>query len=290
MKKLFILFALAFVGALGFGIYLSFQTQDLSDLSGRHETDRELTPADVPSMIESAAKSRKGIVISERQINTWLANTLKARQEGSLADHVEIKGVWVRFDEAEGGRVEIIIEREIKGRPQTVSMFVRIERKKKEDGTFTTYIHKDGGRLWGLLAVGGKFGQARVPQGFLFFTQSSFSSLSDLFKKELEWMEEDITKRAGGRIIFEEDQMRIDFPPPSPSIIPIPRITPPHLLREVPQIRRRPRPDHRLPRRRSISMHDFQARVLVKNRRIQRRHNLIPRILPSLPRMRHIHL
>jgi len=212
MKRYFFLFTLAFVGALGFGIYLSFQSQDLDDIAGREETDRQSNPSSVPGMIEFAAKSRNPITITERQINTWLANTLKARQEGTLADHVEMKGVWVRFDEAEGGRVEIIIEREIKGHPQTVSMFVRIERKKKEDGSFTTYIHKDGGRLWGLLAVGGKLGRARVPQGFLFFTQDAFSSLGNLFEKELKWMEKDITTRAGGRIIFEEDQMRIDFP------------------------------------------------------------------------------
>ncbi|MGY8657656.1 MAG: hypothetical protein ACKVKH_03400 [Verrucomicrobiales bacterium] len=212
MKRYFFLFTLAFVGALGFGIYLSFQSQDLDDIAGREEADRQSNPSSVPGMIEFAAKSRNPITITERQINTWLANTLKARQEGTLADHVEMKGVWVRFDEAEGGRVEIIIEREIKGHPQTVSMFVRIERKKKEDGSFTTYIHKDGGRLWGLLAVGGKLGRARVPQGFLFFTQDAFSSLGNLFEKELKWMEKDITTRAGGRIIFEEDQMRIDFP------------------------------------------------------------------------------
>ncbi|MCX8237671.1 MAG: hypothetical protein OSB05_02530 [Akkermansiaceae bacterium] len=212
MKRYFFLFTLAFVGGLGFGIYLSFQSQDLDDIAGREEADRQSNPSSVPGMIEFAAKSRNPITITERQINTWLANTLKARQEGTLADHVEMKGVWVRFDEAEGGRVEIIIEREIKGHPQTVSMFVRIERKKKEDGSFTTYIHKDGGRLWGLLAVGGKLGRARVPQGFLFFTQDAFSSLGNLFEKELKWMEKDITTRAGGRIIFEEDQMRIDFP------------------------------------------------------------------------------
>ena len=212
IKRLFLLFTLAFVGGLGFAIYLSFQSQDLTDIAGRAEEDRSPNPSNVPAMIELAAKSRNSVNISEREINTWLANTLKARQEGMLADHVEIKGVWVRFDEIEGGRAEIIIEREIKGHPQTVSMFVRIERKKKEDGTFTTYIHKDGGRLWGLLAVGGKFGQARVPQGFLFFTQNSFSSLSKLFEKELKWMEKDITTSAGGRIIFEENQMRIDIP------------------------------------------------------------------------------
>lgn len=211
MKRFFILFTLAFVGALGFGIYLSFQSQNLEDIAGRSEDDRERNPSSVPKMIEAAAKSRNGITISERKINTWLANTLKARQEGFLADHVEMKGVWVRFDEAEGGRAEIIIEREIKGYPQTVSMFVRIERKKKEDGSFTTYVHKDGGRLWGLLAVGGKFGKARVPQGFLFFTQDAFAALGDLFEQELGWMENEITTRGGGRILFEEGKMRIDF-------------------------------------------------------------------------------
>ncbi len=212
MKKLFLLFALTFVSALGFSIYLSFQSQDLSDIAGREENDRQENPTSVPGMIEFAAKNSNDIEITERQINTWLANTLKARQEGMLADHVQIKGVWVRFDEEEGGRAEIIIERDIKGHAQTVSMFVRIERKKKEDDTFTTYVHKDGGRLWGLLAVGGKFGQARVPQGFLFFTQNAFTSLAKLFEKELRWIEKDITTAAGGRIIFEEDQMRIDFP------------------------------------------------------------------------------
>ncbi len=212
MKKLFILFALTFVTALSYAIYLSFQSQDLSDIAGRAEEDRHEDPSSVPAMIESAAKNRSSVDITERQMNTWLANTLSARQEGILADYVQIKGVWVRFDEEEGGRAEIIIEREMKGQMQTVSMFVRIERKKKEDGTFTTYIHKDGGRLWGLLAIGGKFGLARVPQGFLFFTQNSFTSLAALFEKELKWMEKDITTAAGGRIIFEEKQMRIDFP------------------------------------------------------------------------------
>jgi len=211
MKRFFILFTLAFVGALGFGIYLSFQSQNLDEIDGRKEDDRQRNPSIVPKLIELAAKNRNGVTITERQINTWLADTLKTRQEGLLADHVEMKGVWVRFDEEEGGRAEIIIEREIKGYPQTVSMFVRIERKKKEDGTFTTYVHKDGGRLWGLLAVGGRFGQARVPQGFLFFTQDAFAALGELFEQELAWMENEITTRGGGRILFEDGQMRIDF-------------------------------------------------------------------------------
>lgn len=212
MKRLFILFATVLVGALGFGIYLSLQSQDLSDLAGRDKKDRTRKAVDVPALIETAAKSRNEVTITERQLNSWLANTLKARQEGLVADYVNIRGVWVRFDEEEGGRVEIIIERDIEGYPQTVSMFLRIERKKKEDGSFTTYVHKDGGRIGGVLAAGGRFGKVRVPQGFLFFTKDSFETLFDLFEQELEWMEVEITKRGGGRIIFEENQMRISFP------------------------------------------------------------------------------
>lgn len=212
MKRFFILFTLVFVGALGYGIFLSFQSQNLDDIAGRKEDDRQRNSSSVPRMIEQAAKNRDNITISERQLNTWLADTLAARQEGLLADHVEIKGVWVRFDNKEGGRAEIIIEREIKGFPQTVSMFVRIEQKEKEDDRINTVIYRDGGRLWGLLAVGGRFGQARVPQGFLFFSQDAFNSLQELFQQELEWMETDITRKAGGQILFEEGQMRIDFP------------------------------------------------------------------------------
>jgi len=212
MKRFFILFAIAFVGALGFGIYLSLQSQNLDDITGRNESDRERNPVSVPALIETAAKSRTDTTITERQLNTWLSDTLKARQDGLLSDWVDIKGLWVRFDEQEGGRAEIIIEREIKGFPQTVSMFVRIEREKLEDGNFSTTILKEGGRIWGLLAAGGRFGKARVPQGFLYLTRDSFESLVELFEQELEWMENEIVGRGGGRIIFEENQMRISFP------------------------------------------------------------------------------
>ena len=212
MKRFFILFAILFVGSLGFGIFLGMQSQDLSDIMGRHPDNREPNPVDVPALIESAAKSRKDITITERQLNTWLAETLKARQDGLLSDFVDIKGVWVRFDEEENGRAEIIIEREVQGLPHTVSAFVRIERRKKEDGKLYTNIYRDGGRIWGILAAGGRFGKVRVPQGFLYLTDDSFDALTKLFEKELGWMKNEIASQGAASINFEEDQMRISFP------------------------------------------------------------------------------
>jgi len=212
MKKIFILSSILLVAGLGYAVYGSFLGQDLSDINGYDEADREPRPSDVSILIQMAANTRQSVEISERQINTWLANNIKVRQEGQLADHVKLKGVWVRFEEVEGGRAEIIIEREVDGRPHTVSMFIRVERKKKEDGTFTNYIHKDGGSFFNILAIGGRFGQVRVPQGFLLFTQDSFRSLGELFETEIGWIKKEIIKEGAGRVIFEEGKMRIDFP------------------------------------------------------------------------------
>lgn len=212
MKKLFILLALLFVGGLGYGVYLSYQPQDLTDLAGYQPAARQTGLVDIPALIEKAAKNRQPITITEKEMNTWLAQTIKVRQEGHLSEHVDLKGVWVRFDKEADGRVEIILEREIKGHTHTTSKFFRVERKKREDGNYTSYILHEGGRLWGLLAVGGRFGSARVPLGFLFFTHSSFHALGAHFKQEIKWLENDIVRKGNGRILFEEGQMRIDFP------------------------------------------------------------------------------
>jgi len=212
MKKLFFLLCLALLTGLGFCIYYNFIPQDLTDIDGYEEEDRLPLTMDLSGAIERAAKNRQAIELSERQVNTWLAKNLKAKQEGLFADYVDLKGVWVRFEEDEGGRCEIIIERDIQGHLHTASMYVRIERKKKENGSYTTFIRKDGGHILGFIPAGGRFGQVRMPQGFLLFVTKSFETLSDLFAKELEWMEQDITRKGAGRILFEEHKLRIDFP------------------------------------------------------------------------------
>ena len=58
MKKLFILSSVLLVAGLGYGVYGSFQGQDLSDIDGYDETDREPRPSDVSIMIGMAAKLR----------------------------------------------------------------------------------------------------------------------------------------------------------------------------------------------------------------------------------------
>lgn len=212
MKKLFVLLCLLIISGLGYCVYYNFIPQDLSDIDGYHEDDRVQIPPSVSGAIENAAKTRQAVELTERQVNSWLAENLKTKQEGLFAEYVTLKGVWVRFEEEEGGRCEIIMEREIQGHVHTVSMYVRIERKKKENDSYTTFIRKDGGSLLGIIPAGGRFGQVMMPQGFLLFVSSAFESLSELFEQELKWMEKDITETGAGRIVFEEHKMRIDFP------------------------------------------------------------------------------
>jgi len=212
LKRIFLLIAFLIVIGLGVGVYLSFQPQDLTTLQGHAPEDRSERATDIPAMIALAAKNRQPITLSERQVNSWLAENLKVRQEGHFAKETELQGVWVRFDEAEGGRAEFIIERKINDLTHTSSMFLRFQRKKKEDDSFTTTVRKDGGSFWGSIPIGGRFGRLKIPQGFLLFTMSAYENLGSLFQKEFQMIEKNIIREGAGRIIFEEKRMRIDFP------------------------------------------------------------------------------
>lgn len=212
LKRLFSTLALLLVVFFGIMIYLAFQPQDLSDIEGYDENDREAEPK-VHELLHEAAMNHRTITISEKELNSWLAETLRSRQEGRAAEKldVKIKGVWVRLSEIAGGRAEIVIEREIEGQPHTISMYIRVEREKRGD-TWVTYVHKDGGSFLGLVPLGGRFGKTKVPQGFLMFVKSSFENLGGAYQEELGWLQEEITRLGGGRIRVEENQLRVEFP------------------------------------------------------------------------------
>jgi hypothetical protein len=181
LKRLFILIAFLMVAGLGMGVYLSFQPQDLTTISGYSPDDRSARATDVPAMIRLAAKNRQPIVLSEKQVN-------------------------------EGGRAEFIIERKVHNIIHTSSMFLRFQRRKKEDDSFTTTVRKDGGNFLSTILIGGRFGKLKIPQGFLLFTQDAYANLGALFEEEFQMIEQNIIKEGAGRIVFEEKKMRIDFP------------------------------------------------------------------------------
>lgn len=202
-KLLMNIFLISLLGliVLGFLGYKTFEPQDLSDIDGYRE---EAGPAplghrNIGTALENAFKNKSPLQITEEEINEYILSTLKFEQEGWLKDYVAIKGVWVRLEK---DVIEVIIEREVKGKTHTVSMLYEPEQKMEKDGTMSSAVHRKKG----------KWGGTRVPNGFLYLTNSSFEALTSSFADEI---------GTARRMVMGMFQMNvsegvIEFHPPDP--------------------------------------------------------------------------
>ncbi len=170
------------VAGLGVAVYFAAMPQDLSDL--RVDDDGPAArPRNIRTVLENSLDRGFAVTLTEDELNAWLARTVEAKQGGLLEGHVTLEGVRVRLEE---GWAEVILERRIFGRPQTVSMFVRIEQLETSGGRSIRLL-LDGGPYHEAVPFpprGGRFGRLTVPQGFLLLVQSSFSDLAELFRED----------------------------------------------------------------------------------------------------------
>ncbi len=171
-KNLFLLSILGLV-VIGLLAYLSFDSQDLSDIDGFVENSLAIAPAgpNLANLLENAARNKNGVRITEEQINSYIRRTLKFEQGGWFESFVEARGVWVRLQE---NVVEVIIEREVWGRPHTISMLLQPEQTAQDDGRINTNVSRKKG----------KWGRAKVLNGFMLLTNSSFVSLREAYATE----------------------------------------------------------------------------------------------------------
>jgi hypothetical protein len=186
-----LLMLVLFLGICGLGASLYFiaQPQDLSDIEGygaKTTLENLTTPRrDIREVLQNSLDRGFPVTLTEREINLWLARTLNARQAGMLSEHVTLKGVWVRLEE---GRAEVVIEREVMGHPFTTSMYLQIEQLESSSG-INTQVHLHGGPFHENLPhppQGGRFGQLRVPQGFLMLIMRSFEGIAACYAAEIE--------------------------------------------------------------------------------------------------------
>lgn len=164
------LLGLLLIGGLAF---ISFDPQDLSDIEG-YQSDSSVPPEIGPNLralLENAAKNKNGVRITEGQINNYIRRTLQFEQEGWFQSFVTARGAWVRLEE---DVIEVIIEREVWGKPHTISMLLQPEQTKQEDGGINTKISRQRG----------KWGRTRVLNGFMLLTNSSFISLREAYAAE----------------------------------------------------------------------------------------------------------
>lgn len=182
--KLLILSVLLTVGAL---IYRAWTPQSLDDIAGYGEKG-EVSQAvrNLPALLKRAQQSNQPLVLSERDINQYLAYAVKGRQGGPLSLLARYEGVAVRLHE---GYAEVIMVRDI-GDDQykhTLSLYMMVSNMETYDGpSFVTEFARPD-RI-GSVTIGGRIGCLPVPQGYLALAQGSFDSLRKVLEPELEFI------------------------------------------------------------------------------------------------------
>jgi hypothetical protein len=195
---------LALIAGLAAFLWLVFTPQDLSDVATG-------PAADLTGQLAKARREGGEVDLSEAQLNGFIAATLDARQAGSLEGAVTLRRVVVRLED---GFAEVVIEREILGFPQTVSMYLRVVQDAQDEGAVEVSLEA-GELIEGLgVPVGGRFGKLRIPQGFLRMVLGSYVPLTSVYAPELRLLGLEAAGRSSGqlpRIVISEDRLRIAY-------------------------------------------------------------------------------
>ena len=184
--KLLVLFVLVLLGGFATALFFVATPQDTSDIRGYGGLVQPAGQRDLKKVLENSIARGHSLTLTEEEINRYIRRTLASRQAGRLGRWVEIKGVAVR---TEDGRIEVVIERMIAGRPFTVSMYVTVEQEESPSGRISTIVNRHGGPYHERLPQpmrGGRFGKVVVPQGFLLLVLESFSQLAELYDEEID--------------------------------------------------------------------------------------------------------
>jgi hypothetical protein len=210
LGKLMSLILLAAAGGLGSAFFFIAQPQDLSDIGGYGPAARGTPARDLAVVLKSSLDRGYPLTLTETEINHWLGRTLKTKQGGLLADQISLERVWVRL--GEDGVAEVIMERQVMGRPFTVSMFLQVEQLQGPK-SLRTEVQLHGGPFHENLPRpprGGRFGKLVVPQGFLILVKPSFEKLAAAFTSEIRLAFEEMA-----RMRIEKNRLVLDPREPS---------------------------------------------------------------------------
>jgi len=192
------------IAALAVFAWQVLSPQDLTDVESK-------AARDLPKVLQQAETEGGEVTISEAELNGFIAGTLGLRQAGLLGENVAVRRVLVRL---RPGIAEVIIEREVFGYLQTVSMYLRIVQDPQDEDSIQVSL--DAGELIkGLpIPVGGRFGQLRIPQGFLRLVLGSFIQLTKVYAPELGLLGMDGSVQGTGprpQIEIAEKSLRVSY-------------------------------------------------------------------------------
>jgi hypothetical protein len=205
--KLFRLLVLVVCLAFITVIYMIFQPQNLSNIDGYEVSSSH--PRDLKQVLTKAVEGDYSVTITEAEINQMLQRQLVAKQGGLIGESAAVKRVLVRLKE---NIAEVVIVREVFGQQLTTSMYLQFQQTESENG-ISTQLHLHGGNIDKtnfLPNVGGRFGELRIPQGFLVMVVPDFIKIADALAPEIELGFENMAR-------FEIQNKRIILDPRKPT-------------------------------------------------------------------------
>ena len=204
LGRLFVLIILLCFGGFGAAMFFIAQPQDLSDIGGNGPVGKPAPVREFKGVLKNSIDRGYPVTLTEAEINQWLCRTLSTRQDGLLAGKVSLDRVWVRLED---GVAEVIMVRNVLGKPFTVSMFLQIEQLQGANG-IDTEVHIHGGPYLESLPRpkrGGRLGKLVVPQGFLVLVLPSYKKLAAVFEDEIHLAFEDMVSMRieDGRLVLD---------------------------------------------------------------------------------------
>jgi len=167
---LFVLFVLLLGIGGGYILYLCFQAEDLSDVAGWRGI-QEGSVKNLTAELAVGMSAGSDVILTEEEINRYLASTLKLSQGGMFSGQSQIKGVAVRLDE---GVCEVVFVRELYGRPHTVSLHYAPRQ-----------VEEGGRTVWEVSYAGGRFGRMPVGGVFLGLATPGHRALAAAYSDEM---------------------------------------------------------------------------------------------------------
>lgn len=193
IKQILVLVVLVMLVLVGGITYLAWQKADMSGISGREgliKGQEAIGYVDIKKKIENALNSKSEVVISEAEINQYIAKNLKMNQGGLFKGFASVQGVYVDLTD---DHMEIFIEREIaqygdEGAVkedifppfnQTVSMKLKVYNGLNDEGKPAILIEFPGATI----------GKVPAPGMLVKIVLSSFLQIRDHFETEIGFYE-----------------------------------------------------------------------------------------------------
>ena len=213
-KRSFIAWLFFLIGSgssllLALALAVMMLPQDLSRIEGYGEGAKTREARDLTAVLRESLERGHEVTISEDELNRWIGQNLKLKQQGLLGHAIEIKGLGIRLREDE---IEMVMERSFYGLKSTLSMYFQV-LVEADDNKSSKEVLLHGGPLvefFPLLKRGGRFGRLTVPQGYIHLVKPAFFQLGEVCDEEL-----GIAFRKMHDISVEEGQVVFT---PSPSI------------------------------------------------------------------------